>query len=215
MRLHTKATIIATISSLTLSLGAIPAFADSPESLYTESVVASIDAPTPRTPQSLVTKVDVAGVAPLDAMLETTSTTTSVPHGFDVERAISQALAEVGTSRPTGWSQPGECIMSTQRWVHAGDGNWSGGGNPVSNYVNATRMSFSAAQPGDIVQYEYTANPTAWVSGVHTVMITGVNDDGTYRIVESNNPGGSGLVGVQSSWSPAPPAGFTAALWRF
>ncbi|WP_261982128.1 hypothetical protein [Micrococcus luteus] len=42
-----------------------------------------------------------------------------------------------------------------------------------------------------------------------------MHDDGTFTIIESNNPGGSGLVGKNESWTPAPPAGFQAAVWRF
>lgn len=217
MRFHSKATILATIASLTLSLGATPAFAVTPIAPLEESVAAAsvTSVTTPRTPQSLVTEVAATEVQPLDAMLEVATTTSAIPHGFDVEQAIAQATAEIGTSRPTGWSQPGECIMSAQRWIRAGGGNWSGGGNPVSNYVTATRIAYDAAQPGDIVQYEYTSDPTAWVTGVHTVLITGVNGDGTFSIIESNNPGGSGLVQAQSNWTPAPPSGFTAAFWRF
>ncbi|MBC9937627.1 MULTISPECIES: CHAP domain-containing protein [unclassified Leucobacter] len=217
MRFHTKATILATISSLTLSLGATPAFAASPVAPISTPVaadaVASVHAP--RTPQSLVTEIDTAAATPLEAMIEVSSATSAIPHGFNVEQAIAQATAEIGTSRPTGWSQPGECIMSAQRWIRAGGGNWSGGGNPVSNYVTATRIAYDAVQPGDIVQYEYSSDPTAWVTGVHTVLITGVNGDGTFSIIESNNPGGSGLVQAQSNWTPEPPAGFNAAFWRF
>ena len=71
------------------------------------------------------------------------------------------------------------------------------------------------AQPGDIVQYEYISSPSSWVSGIHTVLITGVNGDGTFSIVESNNPAGSGLVTSTESWVPKPPAGFEAVIWRF
>jgi hypothetical protein len=47
------------------------------------------------------------------------------------------------------------------------------------------------------------------------VLITGVNGDGTFSIIESNNPGGSGLVSKNESWVPAPPSGFQAVAWRF
>jgi len=36
---------------------------------------------------------------------------------FDNARVADCGLAELGTTRPTGWDQPGECIKSVQRWV--------------------------------------------------------------------------------------------------
>ena len=87
--------------------------------------------------------------------------------------------------------------------------------NPVSNYTGATRLTIDYAQPGDIVQYENIDYPTSWVSGVHTLLIVGVNGDGTFDIVQSNIPGGSGLVTEVTDWVPAPPAGFQAVVWRF
>ena len=62
------------------------------------------------------------------------------------------------------------------------------------NYTGATRLTTDYAQAGDIVQYENIDYPTSWVSGVHTLLIVGVNGDGTFDIVQSNVPGGSGLV---------------------
>ncbi len=53
-----------------------------------------------------------------------------------------------------------------------------------------------------------------WIGGVHTVLVTGVSG-GSVQIVEANNPGGSGYVSSNSNWSPAPPAGFRAVVWRF
>lgn len=137
------------------------------------------------------------------------------PHNFDVEATIAAATAEIGTSRATGWSQQGECIMSAQRWIRAGGGAWLGGGDPVTNYTGALRLSPADAEAGDVIQYEYLSSPSSWVSGIHTVLITGVNDDGTFKIIESNNPAGSGLVSANDSWVPAPPAGFQAVAWRF
>lgn len=66
------------------------------------------------------------------------------------------------------------------------------GGDPVSNYRNATRVTLEQVQPGDVIQYENIAFPTSWLTGVHTLLVAGVNDDGTLHIVESNNPGRSG-----------------------
>ena len=132
-----------------------------------------------------------------------------------MEAAIALAESEIGTSRPTGWDAPGECISSVHRWVTAGGANWTGSGNPVDNYRGATRLSIADAQPGDIVQYENIEFPTSWVSGVHTVLITERHDDGTFTIIESNNPAGSGLVSKNTKWTPEPPAGFQAVVWRF
>lgn len=138
------------------------------------------------------------------------------PHNFNVEAAIAAARSEIGTSRATGWSAPGECIMSVIRWVEgAGGANWVGGGDPVSNYTGATRLTIDYAQPGDIVQYENIDYPTSWVSGVHTLLIVGVNGDGTFDIIQSNVPGGSGLVTEVTDWVPTPPSGFQAVVWRF
>ncbi|WP_243751830.1 CHAP domain-containing protein [Leucobacter weissii] len=170
-----------------------------------------------------------AGTAPAQSLKTTTSPLEGValetltemsdysdlPHGFDVEATIELAESEIGTSRPTGWSMPGECIMSAKRWIEAGDGAWVGSGNPVNNYEGATRLTIADAQPGDIVQYEHIEFPTSWVTGVHTVLITEVHDDGTFTIIESNNPGGSGLVSKDEAWVPAPPSGFQAVVWRF
>lgn len=134
---------------------------------------------------------------------------------FDVNKTIALAYAEVGTSRPTGWSGEGECIMSAIRWIEYGGGVWSGGGTPLNNYAGVERISHENVRPGDIMQYIYTDSPHSWVSGIHTLLITGVNADGTFRIVESNNPGGSGLVSKNDSWLPSPPPGFETHFYRF
>jgi len=210
VQIPAKTFIVALISGVTFALTATPAHATAPVEDF--SAPAAV-APLANISQTLDTS-DADSVEVLDAMLQTSSAG-STPAGFDVESAIAAAEEEVGTSRPTGWSQPGECIMSAQRWIKAGGGAWNGSGNPVSNYEGATRLSVEDAQPGDIIQYEHLASPTSWVTGVHTLMITGVNDDGTFEIIESNNPGGSGLVSKDDNWTPKPPEGFQAVAWRF
>ncbi|MBP1326915.1 hypothetical protein JOF28_002147 [Leucobacter exalbidus] len=198
------------MSSVTFAFGAAPSFAETPVTDFSSAALQ----PTTGVTQSLATTGDpLAGVA-IDSILAMEEVA-NVPHGFDVKAAIALAEEEIGTSRPTGWSQPGECIMSAQRWIVAGGGAWTGGGDPVSNYNNATRMTLATAAPGDIIQYEFMSSPTSWVTGVHTVMITGVNDDGTFTIIQSNSPGGSGLVSQEENWVPQSPAGFEAAVWRF
>ncbi len=136
-------------------------------------------------------------------------------HNFDVAATIAAAVSEIGSVRPTGWNQPGECLVSAQRWIRAGGGKWVGSGNPVANYVGAQRIALDDLTPGDVIQYEYIDAPTAWATGVHTVLVVGTNADGTLTIIESNNPGGTGLVRIQEHWKPAPPAGFQAVGWRF
>ena len=204
-----KAFIVGLVASVTFALGAAPAVAAQPIEDFAPAAVQ----PT-TVSQTLDTGSDALAGAEIDSVLQIEEVG-NVPAGFDVAKSIALAESEVGTSRPTGWSAPGECIMSAQRWIRAGGGAWGGGGNPVSNYDGATRMTLATAQPGDVIQYENIASPTSWVTGVHTVLITEVHGDGTFTIIESNNPGGSGLVSKDESWTPAPPAGFQAAVWRF
>lgn len=129
--------------------------------------------------------------------------------------AASAALADIGNSYPTGWNQPGECLVSVRRWLNAGGINFAFGG-VHSGYTNsgATEVSWNNVQVGDVIQYESIYSPDAWIGGVHTVLVVGVNG-GTVQIVEANNPGGSGYVSTTTGWAPAPPAGFRAVVWRF
>ncbi|GAA1620943.1 lipase [Leucobacter chromiireducens] len=144
-----------------------------------------------------------------------TPTVALVEPDYDWRAAVEMAYAEVGTARPTGWAAPGECIESARRWVNAGGGGWDGGGSVLDNYAAASRHGVSEAVPGDVIQYHADGAEGAWAVGVHTVLVTGLNGDGTLRIVESNNPGGSGLVSADESWTPQPPVGFHAVAWRF
>lgn len=217
MKPSAKATIVTVIAALTFPIGAAPALATSGSSSGPQmSAVSSANLA-----QNLVSgqpKTDpLARTAPLESFTAETEVEVqnSSPANFDVKAAIALAESELGTSRPTGWSQPGECIMSAQRWILAGGGAWTGSGNPVDNYRGATRVALEAAQPGDIIQYEFASAPTAWAAGVHTLMVTENNGDGTFTIIESNNPGGSGLVQKQKNWVPQPPSGFQVAVWRF
>lgn len=134
---------------------------------------------------------------------------------FNVEATLAAAKSEVGKSFPTGWNQQGECIMSVKRWIGAGKGNWYGSGTPVANYAGAKEIEYKHAAPGDVIQYISTSNPNAWVAGVHTVLVTANNADGTLQIIESNNPGGSGYVSANKKWTPAPPSGLTFKVFRF
>ncbi len=207
------------VSTLTFTLGASPAIA-SPNNydFSSEDTLAAAAI----SQQTLVTTDRELMNDTLDPMLVGTSASggtdfsfADLPHNFDVAATIAQAKSEIGTSRATGWSQEGECVMSVRRWLFAGNANWVGGGTPVSNYQNATRVALEDVQPGDVIQYEHATYPHSWVSGVHTMLVTGVNEDGTLQIVESNVPYGSGLVTENLSFTPNPPAGFIAAVWRF
>lgn len=210
MRVSAKAFIVGLVSSVTFAFGAAPAVASVPVEDFSPAAVL----PATTVSQTLATTGDELAGASIDSVLQIEETP-QVAHNFDVAATIALAESEIGTSRPTGWSQPGECIMSAQRWIRAGDGAWNGSGDPVANYAGATRMSLATAAPGDIIQYEFVESPTSWVTGVHTVLITDVNTDGTFTIVQSNSPGGSGLVTEEKNWTPEPPAGFQAAVWRF
>ncbi|RZT66649.1 hypothetical protein EV139_0773 [Leucobacter luti] len=210
MKFSAKPFIVSLVASVTFTMGAAPAVATEPVEDFAVAAVL----PSTTVSQTLDTTGEELAGANIDSVLQIEETP-QVPHNFDVAAAIELAEDEIGTSRPTGWSQPGECIMSAQRWIRAGGGAWNGSGDPVANYAGATRMTVETAAPGDIIQYEYASSPTSWVTGVHTVMITEVNTDGTFTIIQSNSPGGSGLVTQETNWTPAPPAGFQAAVWRF
>ncbi|NQX28323.1 WXG100 family type VII secretion target [Microbacteriaceae bacterium VKM Ac-2854] len=135
---------------------------------------------------------------------------------YSASDAANKALAEIGSVRETGWNAEGECIKSVQRWINGAGGKFVGGG-PVDGYINSGAVAVDPSQTGvgDVIQYTSQSDPNGWVYGVHTVMVVGVNADGTYHIVQSNSPGGSGLVSEVLNWTPSPPAGFDARTWRF
>ena len=212
MRVPAKALVVTMVTAVTFVFGAAPSMAAQPIEDFAPSAAA--EQPATLISQTLETTSDALAGEPIDSVMDFEAIS-KAPHNFDVKATIALAEKEVGTSRPTGWNQPGECILSAQRWIRAGGGAWTGSGNPVANYENAARLTMADAEPGDIIQYEHIESPTSWVSGVHTVLITEVHDDGTFTIIESNNPGGSGLVKKNEKWTPAPPAGFQAVAWRF
>lgn len=133
---------------------------------------------------------------------------------FDNARVADFGLAEVGTSRATGWNQPGECIKSAQRWVANAGGRFGGGGT-ISGYVNsgATEVPLGQAVKGDVIQYS-NANNNDWTYA-HTVVVVKNLGNGRFDIVQSNVPLGSGLVSRNTNWVPSPHAGWTARAWRF
>jgi hypothetical protein len=112
--------------------------------------------------------------------------------------------------------------MSVKRWLAAAGGRMAGGG-PVTTYRSSPAKQVATGNPvvlaradkGDVIQYVSNATPDSYPVGVHTVMVYANNGDGTLWIVQSNAAYGSGLVTEVPHWRPAPPAGFTAYLWRF
>ncbi|MEI5990166.1 coiled-coil domain-containing protein [Enterococcus crotali] len=132
------------------------------------------------------------------------------------KKAAQIALNAVGQTNPTGWGQSGECIVAVQNWLNAAGVRFSPGG-PHSGYTQsgAVQVSWSDVQVGDVVQYENALSPDAWLDGVHTVLVVGVNGS-SVQIVESNNPAGSGYVSTTTGWTPSPyAANFRAVVWRF
>lgn len=138
------------------------------------------------------------------------------PQDVSAGSIVDHARSEVGTSRPTGWNQEGECVKSVQRWVKLAGGTFVGGG-PVAGYEKsgAIQVSLADARPGDVIQYTSLTHPNSWDQGVHTVLVAGTNANGSLDIIQSNAPAGSGKVTEVSSWTPKPPAGFEARVWRF
>jgi len=136
---------------------------------------------------------------------------------FDNARVADCALAELGTTRATGWDQPGECIKSVQRWV-AEAGGYFGWGGVISGYTNsgAVQVTATEATKGDILQWT-TGDDNDW-SHPHTMCIVKNNGNGRFWIVQSNwdHPG---YVSESKDWDPDPAAhgrsGYYAMYWRF
>ena len=206
-----KPVVVSLVASVTFALGAAPASALEPVGSARAGEFAQVSAPSTQSLNTDESSLSTSGLASVLTLTEASH----AAHNFDVAATIAAAKSEIGTSRATGWNQQGECIMSVQRWIKAGGGAWTGGGDPISNYNGALRLSLADVKAGDVIQYEHISFPTSWVSGIHTVLVVGVNDDGTLSIVESNNPAGSGLVSATARWTPKPPAGFQAVVWRF
>ncbi|MBB5858147.1 hypothetical protein ACFQ05_21245 [Amycolatopsis umgeniensis] len=135
---------------------------------------------------------------------------------FNNAGVADAGLAELGTSRPTGWNQPGECIKSVQRWVAAAGGSFGGGG-VVSGYANsgAQEVSLQSAVKGDVIQYtNANGNDQDW-SHAHTMVVIANHGNGRFDVVQSNSPPGTGLVTRADNAIPAPATGWVARAWRF
>lgn len=145
------------------------------------------------------------------------ATGTANAQDFDNSRIADCGLAELGTTRQTGWDQPGECVKSVQRWV-AQAGGYFGYGGTISGYTNsgAVRISAVEARKGDIIQWT-NGNDGDW-SCPHTACIVRNNKDGTFWVVHSNWDA-KGLVSQTKRWDPNPEsigrAGWYPMYWRF
>ena len=132
-------------------------------------------------------------------------------------RVADCGLAELGTTRPTGWDQPGECLKSVQRWV-ANAGGTFGFGGVISGYTSsgAVQVSATEATKGDVIQWT-NGNDGDW-SLPHTACIVKNNHDGTYWVVHSNWDA-KGLVSQSKRWDPNPESigrsGWYPMFWRF
>ena len=160
MRVPAKAFIVTLVSLVTLAFGIAPAAAlPQGEPLYEEAAAVQPAAPAA---QTFSTEANSLETKSLDTLLQQSEFGNN-PHNFNVEAAIAAARSEIGTSRPTGWSAPGECIMSVIRWVEgAGGANWVGGGDPVSNYTGATWEGMkknSAASKPALMRPAYARTP--------------------------------------------------------
>lgn len=136
---------------------------------------------------------------------------------FNNALVADMGLLELGTSRPTGYNQPGECIKSVQRWV-ANAGGYFGGGGVVSGYINsgAQEVTLASAVKGDVIQYTAaTGNVDDNWSHVHTVVVIDNLGNSRFNIVQSNSPAGSGLVTRVDNWTPMPASGWVSRVWRF
>lgn len=163
---------------------------------------------------------------PADALLQG-------PNDFDNAAIADQAMLELQNSPKNyagmnGFGQPGECVMAVLRWeTNAGGPSFGSPASELDAYLGkATDVTGFTMRKGDVVQYTQT-NAPGWNTGVHTVVVYEVNADGTLWIIQSNASGidingnavsyatNPGVVTQVKRWTPSPPSGFTARVWRF
>ncbi|MBO6438763.1 lysozyme family protein [Enterococcus faecalis] len=133
------------------------------------------------------------------------------------KKAVELAVKDVGQSFTTGWGQRGECIVAVQGWINGAKAGTFRPGGVRTGYLQsgAKEVAWNQAKSGDVIQYENLGNPDLFDVGVHTMLVESVNKDGTINVVESNNPGGSGLVGQRKGVTNRAPSGWRAVVWRF
>lgn len=207
-----KMLIVSAIAMLTTSFAIAPAHAQ--ETGFDFTNTPTLAAAHFTTPELVAINTELVKNSLAELSTAAAVVPQTIAHNYDVATAITQAKSELGTTRPTGWSQPGECIMSVKRWVLAGGANWGGGGSPVTNFNNAVRLPLSAAKAGDIIQFEHLKYPHSYASGVHTMLVTAAHPDGTLDIIESNFTS-RGLVSERIGVKITPPQGFQAVVWRY
>ena len=131
-----------------------------------------------------------------------------------IATAAERELREHPGAFRTGWSAPGECIMSTRRWVSEAGGQVGAGGNASSYQGVASEVPGDQAARGDVIQYVDPNAPDAFNDGVHTVVVVGRNEDGSLQIIERNFDLNGGIRRVDA-WEPKPPAGWEARVYRY
>ncbi len=132
-----------------------------------------------------------------------------------IAEAAEKELAEHPEAMRTGWDQPGECMVSAQRWVKAAGGRVNPNGTVAGSYAGvSTQIPIAAAQRGDVVQYVDPRDPNGGWDHVHTVVVVGHNADGSLQIIERNFDFKGGIRRVPS-WQPHPAAGWEARVYRF
>lgn len=116
---------------------------------------------------------------------------------------------------PTGWNASGECMVSAQRWVKEAGGKVNPNGEVAGSYQGvAVQVPMKDVQRGDIIQYVDPNNPNGNWDHVHTVVVTGVNSDGSLQIIERNYDFKGGIR-QQTNWRPAPAQGWVADVFRY
>ncbi len=145
---------------------------------------------------------------------------TQGPYEFDNSAIANAGVAEVGNTYPTGWDQPGECMVAAQRWAIAANGGknffkYTGGVVSVWTASGGVEVALDKLQPGDILQKasmgtDYDSN---W-DHVHTAVFRGYGEKGAVKIVDSNR-NFDGTVRTSDTYSLTAPLGWGWRAFRF
>ncbi len=142
------------------------------------------------------------------------------PYNFNNSAVVDEAMQEVGNTYPTGWGQPGECMVAAQRWaIEANNGNdffnYNSGVVTVWTSSGGVEVGLGSLQPGDILQRASKGSDydTNW-DKVHTLVFRGYNSDGTIKMVDSNRKL-DGTVRISDSYSLATYDGWEWRAFRF
>ncbi|MBP1047145.1 lysozyme family protein [Enterococcus sp. BWM-S5] len=131
--------------------------------------------------------------------------------------ALKNARNDIGNTYPTGWGNRGECMVAVQMWINGvRQGSWIPGGVRTGYLQSgAIEVPWTSAKSGDVIQYESLSSPDTFAVGVHTMFVEKINSDGSIHVIESNVPGGSGLVGERTVKQSDAPSGWRSVVWRF